>query len=409
MTGTLQRILLASGGGLAAATAATTLVVVTASPGGSQKGAQPSGSGLSEVVLRPDSDSGSRTGRGSTTGGSHAKGSRTSGDKSTGSGDSADDGIAARPVSNPQVFASAPPYVVPLNQPAVETGAQGPAGPSGLPGQDGAQGAAGTTGGAGADGTNGKDGATGAAGATGAQGTNDFAGATGATGAQGAAGATGATGAQGPTGPQGPVGATGADGANGQDGQDGQDGAAGATGATGAAGADGQDGQDGAQGATGPQGPIGPTGPGGPTTVWKTNVNDSTTSTTLGSATGLDLPVAANTTYSFDYYILFQSANTNTGISLALTGPAGPALVSYVVDTPIGADGAGGLFSGWGTAYDDQVVGTAVQAANTTYVARIHGVVRTGATAGNLTPRFRTETGTSVSIRTYSWGALYTP
>jgi hypothetical protein len=74
-----------------------------------------------------------------------------------------------------------------------------------------------------------------------------------------------------------------------------------------------------------------------------------------------------------------------------------------------GGDPGTGLYSDWGTASNDEVVSTGVQAANNTYVARIHGVIRTGATAGVLRPRFRSEVnGSAVTIKTYSWGALYT-
>ena len=44
------------------------------------------------------------------------------------------------------------------------------------------------------------------------------------------------------------------------------------------------------------------------------------------------------------------------------------------------------------------------------FVAHIHGVVETGAGGGTLTPRFRSENaGTTVTIKTGSWGALYSP
>ncbi|HET8874228.1 MAG TPA: hypothetical protein VFM83_11135 [Gaiellaceae bacterium] len=135
--------------------------------------------------------------------------------------------------------------------------------------------------------------------------------------------------------------------------------------------------------------------------------DDSTATTTLQSASGLNLALSANTTYSFEYYILFTSAQANNGIGLALSGPGTPAAISYTVAIPIGNDGTNGLYSGWGTAYDDAVIGSAVPSTGTTYAAHIYGVVRTGATAGNLIPRFRSETnGTSVSVKTYSWGSL---
>jgi hypothetical protein len=132
--------------------------------------------------------------------------------------------------------------------------------------------------------------------------------------------------------------------------------------------------------------------------------------TTVGSTTGLGLSLAANTTYTFDYVVLFQSSALATGIGLALTGPASPSYIDYTVTIPIGADGTGAMYSGWGTTYDDTVLGTAVQAANTTYVARIYGVITTGATAGTLTPRFRSEiNGNTVTVKAGSWGSLNTP
>ena len=50
-----------------------------------------------------------------------------------------------------------------------------------------------------------------------------------------------------------------------------------------------------------------------------------------------------------------------------------------------------------------------MQTANTTYAAHIFGVVKTGATTGTLTPRFRSETGTQVTVKDGSWGEIYTP
>jgi hypothetical protein len=145
--------------------------------------------------------------------------------------------------------------------------------------------------------------------------------------------------------------------------------------------------------------------------VRKINADDTTTANTLSSATGLNLTLAANTTYSFDYLILYQSSATNTGLGLAVTGPASPNYVSYTVNIPVAADGTGGMFSGWGTAYDDPVVGTGVQAAATTYVARIYGVISTGASGGTLTPRFRSELNgaNTLTLKAGSWGALNTP
>ena len=68
------------------------------------------------------------------------------------------------------------------------------------------------------------------------------------------------------------------------------------------------------------------------------------------------------------------------------------------------------MWSGWGTGYNDTVLGTGVPTANTTYVARIYGVIQTGAAGGTLTPEFRSETGgTSVTVKAGSWSSLNTP
>jgi hypothetical protein len=79
--------------------------------------------------------------------------------------------------------------------------------------------------------------------------------------------------------------------------------------------------------------------------------------------------------------------------------PASPVAINYTVEVPIAADGTGGAFQGWGTASLDLVTGTGVQAANTNYVARMYGVLRNGASAGNLTVAFASElTGVNQNI-----------
>jgi hypothetical protein len=64
------------------------------------------------------------------------------------------------------------------------------------------------------------------------------------------------------------------------------------------------------------------------------------------------------------------------------------------------------MWTGFANAYDTAVLSTNTPTASTTYVAHIYGVVANGSTAGNLTLRYRSETGTSVTIKANSWGAL---
>jgi hypothetical protein len=142
--------------------------------------------------------------------------------------------------------------------------------------------------------------------------------------------------------------------------------------------------------------------------VRKGTPDDTTTSITLQDTTGLDLALAANTTYTFEYYILFQTSATTRGISLSLTGPA-TSVLSYTVSIPRGADGTASVYHGTSTGWDQDMLSDTVEVADTTYVARIAGVVRTTA-AGTLKPRFRSENAAATArVMTYSWGQLSTP
>lgn len=131
----------------------------------------------------------------------------------------------------------------------------------------------------------------------------------------------------------------------------------------------------------------------------------NTSNVTLTNITELNYVLEANKTYAFEFYILFQSnAATTTGIALTLSAPAGTLAASVLI--PVAADGTGGALQGWITASGDVVVGTGVQAINTTYLARIVGVIQTTA-AGNFFPQFRSEVnGSQVSCRIGSVGFL---
>jgi hypothetical protein len=137
------------------------------------------------------------------------------------------------------------------------------------------------------------------------------------------------------------------------------------------------------------------------TTALLTNNSNAT----LSNINELNFVLQANKTYSFEYKILFQSnASANTGIALTLSCPAG--LISASVDIPVGNDGAAGAIQGQVTSSGDLVIGTGVQAINTTYVAIISGVVKP-TVSGNFFPQFRSEiNGSQVSCRIGSIGIL---
>jgi hypothetical protein len=134
--------------------------------------------------------------------------------------------------------------------------------------------------------------------------------------------------------------------------------------------------------------------------------DESMSATSLQATTGLDLPLAANTTYTFSYYILFQSSGATNGIGLALSGPAG-GTIALTAEIPTGSAGTSAMWTGFANAYDTAVLSTNTPTAATTYVAHIYGVVANGATAGNLTVKYRSEIGSgTVTIKANSWGAL---
>lgn len=117
--------------------------------------------------------------------------------------------------------------------------------------------------------------------------------------------------------------------------------------------------------------------------------------TTLADITGLVVPLIANATYQFEYWLPFRSAALTTGLGLAMNGPVSPALITYNVSIPFAVDGADAIFEGVGTAYEDVTLSTGVVAINTDYLAKIDGIIRTGAAGGNLAPRVRSEVAAS--------------
>lgn len=126
------------------------------------------------------------------------------------------------------------------------------------------------------------------------------------------------------------------------------------------------------------------------------------------SAPSLIFAVNANTSYYFDMSILFRSSATGTGIGLSVTVPAAVKAISYAADIPIAADGTAGVHHGQGTVSDDVILGTGVEVANTTYMAKLQGMLLNGANSGNIQLRFRSEVqGSTVTIKAGSFGLLY--
>jgi hypothetical protein len=125
-----------------------------------------------------------------------------------------------------------------------------------------------------------------------------------------------------------------------------------------------------------------------------TSTLTSTSNTTLTNITQLTANVVNGKTYKFEYYILFQSALTTTGVVLSMGNATATGTVTAIVDIPVAADGTAGAFQGQITSFGDTVIGTGVQANNTNYLARIIGVF-TCTTSGTIYPQFRSEIGLS--------------
>ena len=260
-------------------------------------------------------------------------------------------------------------------------GPQGPVGPQGEPGPvgpEGPRGLQGTQGPAGMQGDTGAQGPQGAVGQTGPQGSAGADGAVGPQGAKGDTGTTGAQGLQGPTGPEGPQ---------------------------------GPKGDTGAQGIQGIQGVEGPAGTNsGMTTLRKTA--NQTINAGVGvftDVTGLTFPVVSGQTYAFYFYVVFQSAQVNTGHKCSVNAPAGT--LDFHVLNQIIANAAAGAAT-WterhNTVRDDMTLLTSTIAAAADLICIVQG--RYVCTAnGTFAVRFANElaANTDLVVQAGSWGFYF--
>lgn len=133
-----------------------------------------------------------------------------------------------------------------------------------------------------------------------------------------------------------------------------------------------------------------PAGGGGQTIVKSSSVL-TVTGTTLLNIPNLETTLLANTTYQYNFYILYQTTVTTTGARFAMEFPGTPITLAYTTEIMFAADGAGGAFQCSGTTDNDACIGTAVVAASTSYLTHIKGVVTTGASGGVMVPQIACE------------------
>lgn len=118
--------------------------------------------------------------------------------------------------------------------------------------------------------------------------------------------------------------------------------------------------------------------------------------------TGLSFSVVSGVTYTFYFWVVFQTAAQATGIQLALNGPATSLLV-YNVGIPIASTSQ---VIGRRRGYDVLSTGSAVDAANSNLLATIEGVI-TPSADGTLIVRYASEIAASaVTVKAASGGVL---
>lgn len=146
--------------------------------------------------------------------------------------------------------------------------------------------------------------------------------------------------------------------------------------------------------------------PTAPTQVHLT-ADQTFSSATLASVTGMSFSVTSGVYYLFEFTILYQSDTLAVGLALAVTTPTFTRM-GYTVRSMIADDGPAAESQGAGTSSGDNVSGAAVPATNTDYVAVVSGVILPSAN-GTLQLQAATSVGvTSVIVRQGSVGELTT-
>lgn len=125
----------------------------------------------------------------------------------------------------------------------------------------------------------------------------------------------------------------------------------------------------------------------------------SSSATALASVTQLSLPMVANGVYRIDCFVTFQSAATTTGLNVGLATPTGCRNMVEIV-VPITSIAASTqlrtIYPNAAVANNSgNVLGTGVTATASNHTARISGLIRNGATAGNCQIQFATEVAAS--------------
>ena len=108
----------------------------------------------------------------------------------------------------------------------------------------------------------------------------------------------------------------------------------------------------------------------------------STSGVSWVDVTGFSLPVMANTSYEFEFEIIFQTSATNRGIGFGLNGPASPTSMVIYSQYPVSLTTVQYRMA---RAYNTIVsASNDVDLANTNMYGRCYGNFVNGANAGDL-------------------------
>ncbi len=131
--------------------------------------------------------------------------------------------------------------------------------------------------------------------------------------------------------------------------------------------------------------------------------------TNLTNIAGLSFAAATNTTYVFDYFVLFQSPTTGTGMKVAMNAPTNSS-ITYMVIPQINnvTNGGGNILAQTFTVNNGMLLTTAIDTANTNRVVLVKGSVVTGTNAGTVSLMFGSSMASvPVTVKKGSWGTFF--
>jgi hypothetical protein len=138
----------------------------------------------------------------------------------------------------------------------------------------------------------------------------------------------------------------------------------------------------------------------------KTTANvTSASNSVFTNITELEQNCIIGKSYRFEFYLLYSSANANTGIKPSIGGTAVGTL-GAIASTIVAVDGTAAMYHGAITSLGDLVTFNAVPVANTPYLCKMEGIF-VCTSAGLIYPQFQSENnGTTITVHSGSIGMI---